>query len=302
MESVQRNGNGHKLGFVTPLRYPGGKRKLLNFFSSLIKENDLFGVNYVEPFAGGAGLALSLLMLGYVKTIYLNDLDFAIYTFWKIVIEQPDKLCGKIEEAPVVPSFWIQQRDILKDPKQHNELDVAFATLYLNRTNRSGILRGGPIGGLQQKGKWKMDARFNKKELINRIQKISKFRDKIKVSNQEATDFLLRIAQKIPNARDRLIYADPPYFTKGKRLYFNSYSLQDHRRLAEILRKLSGPRLVSYDEAPSVYALYQGVPFLRYQLHYTAQARQRSGEVMFFWDLNIPPLSNARSWHPMLLS
>ena len=299
MEHLQRR---QAIGFVTPLRYPGGKRKLFPFFCDLIEHNGLIGAHYVEPFAGGAGLALSLLISGYVEMIHLNDLDVAIYAFWKAMLEESEELCRRINEASVDITTWKRQQKVVEHPEQYSEVDVAFATLFLNRTNRSGILRGGVIGGIEQSGKWKIDARFNKEEIIRRIHRIAAYKDRIRVYNREAIHFLQNLSQRIPASEKCLIYADPPYYAKGHTLYYNHYQTEDHQRLAHTMRKLSCPWVVSYDDVDAVYELYQAIPYLRYQLHYTAQTRRRSGEVMFLYGLTLPPLKNAKRWRPMYVS
>jgi len=288
------------IGFVTPLRYPGGKRKIFPFFQDLIEHNGLVGAHYVEPFAGGAGLALSLLVSGYVKVIHLNDLDMAIYAFWKTVLEETDELCRRIKDVPINVDTWEQQRKIIEHPDHYAEVDIAFAAFFLNRTNRSGILRGGIIGGKKQAGKWKMDARFNKDELIKRIHRIAAYKGSIKVYNQESIQFLKNISEYVPVQATSIIYADPPYYAKGHTLYYNHYQPSDHQNLAQAMQDLSYPWIVSYDDVEPVYAFYRGTYYLRYQLHYTAQTRRRSGEVMFLQGLALPPIEeNRNSWRPM---
>ncbi len=297
MECLQQR--HQTIGFVTPLRYPGGKRKLFPFFRDLIEHNDLCGAHYVEPFAGGAGLALSLLISGYVQEVHLNDLDRSIYVFWKTVLEATEELCRRIEEAIIDVTAWKRHREIMEHPDQYTEVDVAFATLFLNRTNRSGILRGGIIGGKAQAGKWKMDARFNKAELIRRIRRVATYKERIKVYNQEAIQFLQSIPQYVPASERCLIYADPPYYAKGHTLYYNHYQPKDHQRLAQTMRSLSCPWVVSYDDVRPVYGFYEGVYYLRYQLHYTAQTRRRSGEVMFLQRVEPPFEQEGKRWSPM---
>ncbi|MEM3432788.1 MAG: DNA adenine methylase [Candidatus Micrarchaeaceae archaeon] len=298
MEHIQRR---PKVGFVTILRYPGGKRKIFPFFRDLIEYNRLVGAHYVEPFAGGAGLALSLLISGCVKTIHLNDLDVAVYTLWKVVLEETGELCRRIEETPVDVATWRRQREVVEHPERHPEVNVAFAALFLNRTNRSGILRGGIIGGKEQTGKWKMDARFNKEELIRRIRRIAEYKDRIRIYRQEAVCFLQDLFWRIPPSEKCLVYADPPYYTKGHTVYHNHYQAEDHYRLAQTMRSLPWPWVVSYDDVEAVYELYKGIPCLRYQLHYTAQTRRRRNEVMFLHGLALPPPENEEWWHPMHL-
>jgi DNA adenine methylase len=292
-----------RIGFITPLRFPGGKRKVFTFFRELIERNGLLDVHYVEPFAGGAGLALSLLISGCVKMIHLNDLDVAIYAFWKSVLEEPEELCRRVKEARVDIATWKQQREIIDHPEQYSQVEVGFATLFLNRTNRSGILRGGVIGGLEQAGVWKIDARFNKDEIIRRIRLIAAYRDNIRVYNRDAVQFLGEMSRWVSPTEACFVYADPPYYAKGHTLYYNHYSSEDHQNLARAMKELTCPWVVSYDDVEDVYALYRGVRYLRYQLHYTAQTRERRGEVMFFHGIKIPPVNgDGKRWWPMYIS
>src|SRR5207248_2479181 len=155
--------------FYSPLRYPGGKSSLFSFFGSLIEKNDLQHVQYVEPYAGGAGAALALLILGKVDSIVINDLDRAVFAFWKAVTENTDNFIQRIRQTPLTINEWYRQREIYRQPD--TELyDLGFAAFFLNRTNRSGILDGGVIGGKNQTGKWSLDARFNKEALIKKIE------------------------------------------------------------------------------------------------------------------------------------
>lgn len=297
MEQLQRR---EATGFVTPLRFPGGKRKLFPFFRDLILHNNLVGAHYVEPFAGGAGLALSLMVSGYIGIVHLNDLDTAIFAFWKTVLDAPEELCGRIESTPVDLTVWRQQRRVIEHPEDYSEVDVAFAVLFLNRTNRSGILRGGVIGGWEQAGPWRMDARFNRHEIISRVRLIAAHRERIRVYHQDAVEFLSALRRWIPVTESCLVYADPPYYARGCGLYYHTYGPHDHRRLAQTMKALSVPWVVSYDHVEDIYALYPDAPYLRYQLSYTAQARQHGEEIMFFHNLEIPRFEKGGyRWRPM---
>src|SRR5690625_913641 len=170
--------------FYSPFRYPGGKASLTNFLSHTIDVNNLGGCNYVEPFAGGAGAALSLLILEKVDRIIINDLDNAIFSFWDLLVSNHQYLIDKIKEVEVSIDEWHIQREIYKDPKSKRK-DLGFATFYLNRTNHSGIIEGRPIGGFKQKSKWGIKARFNKNKLIDRIEKIASYKSRIKVTNKD---------------------------------------------------------------------------------------------------------------------
>lgn len=277
--------------YYSPLRYPGGKRKLTNFFKLLVKKNGLVDGEYAEVYAGGAAVALGLLFGEYVSRIHINDLDRGIYAFWNAVLHRTDELCRRIRQVPVTMGEWERQRTVLlaEDP---DPLDLALATFFLNRTNRSGIILGGVIGGKEQQGDWGMEARFNKENLIERIQKIGRYGSRITLYNDDASDFL---RQRIPQLSKRaLLYIDPPYFVKGNRLlYANYYDEDDHARIAQQIRSLPNPWVVSYDNVPEIRKLYEGFRALEYNISYSAQDRYRGKEVTFFSaGLKIPDVTN----------
>ena len=214
----------------SPLRYPGGKTFLFSFFDNVIKGNGLENITYIEPFAGGAGAALALLFLEKVERIVINDLDKAIYSFWKSSIFDSEKFIRKLFSTPITIKEWKKQKLIYNNP-QSSYFDLGFATFFLNRTNISGIVNGGPIGGIQQKGKWKIDARFNKEKLAERIRQLSLYKNRISVFNRDGVvlmnDYL--------NKKNVFIYLDPPYYEKGATLYLNHYKKEDHEVLAKLL-------------------------------------------------------------------
>ncbi len=264
--------------FPSPLRYPGGKRKVINFMKLLILENHLVGINYLEPFAGGASVALALLYEDYVDRIHINDLDASVFAFWQAVLTDTQALCSRIRETPVTMNEWERQRAVQADPSAQ-PLDLAFATFFLNRTNRSGILTGGVIGGQEQIGNWKLDARYNKDQLIKRIQKAARFRNRITLTRLDAADLLL---DWLDTDQDGLMYLDPPYYVKGEGLYTNFYEHAHHEVIADLVRQLRCPWVVSYDAVPEIEELYAGYEFLPYTLSYIAADRYRVKEVMFF--------------------
>ena len=266
--------------FSTPLRYPGGKGKFTPFIKALIEQNSFLDGHYVEPFAGGCGVALELLFDEYVSRIHVNDIDPAIYAFWKAAIEQTDELCRAIYDIPVTIENWHRQKEILNNSDQHSNLEVATATFFLNRTNRSGILKAGVIGGLAQAGKWKLDARFNKKDLIPRIELIGRFSNRIFVYNKDAVSFLNKIVPSLPEKT--LLYLDPPYYVKGKGLYRNFYEHDDHVLIAETLNKVKAHWIVSYDDTPEIREIYAQYRQDSYFLSYTAQEKKKGSEVMIY--------------------
>lgn len=275
--------------FNTPLRYPGGKGKLSPYILKLLKVNGLESIHYAEPYAGGAGLALNLLFSGAAKEIYLNDLNKSVYSFWYSVLNHTDELCEKINSTKVDMDTWYQQKNIIECQDELNPLTLGFATFFLNRTNRSGILKGGVIGGKGQSGQWKLDARFNKQNLINRIRNIAALRHCIKLSNLDALDFIETVCKELP--QESLVYLDPPYYVKGKGLYENHYKHEDHITIAnKVINELTVPWIVSYDNVNEIIRMYEKVRKVTYGINYSAQDRYLGSEVMFFHkDLVVPP-------------
>ena len=217
--------------FVSPLRYPGGKLKVVNYIKRLMEENDLCGGTYIEPYAGGANVALSLLLSKYAKRIKINDIDRSIYAFWHSALMETENLCRMIQDTDVTLETWERQHELQKNKMEVDLLELGFSTFFLNRTNRSGILNGGVIGGKAQTGKYKIDARYNKKDLIERIEVIAAQRNKIELTSMDAVAFLKRY--KRSPAENTLCYLDPPYYVKGKDLYLNYYNDSDHQTIAE---------------------------------------------------------------------
>jgi len=265
--------------YLSPLRYPGGKGKVANFVKLVMLENDLVGHEYVEPYAGGASVALALLFEDYASHIHINDVSRGVHAFWNAVLRDTDELCDRIESVPVTVEEWQQQREIHRDPEASG-LDLGFATFFLNRTNRSGIISGGVIGGLDQSGPWKIDARYNVPELVQRVHKVRRFRSRITLTCLDAAE-LLRQWSGGTSHPDAFFYLDPPYYVKGGDLYDNFYEHDDHREIAGLVERLPRPWLVTYDAAPEVIAMYEASDWHRYGLHYSAAKRVRGSEVMF---------------------
>lgn len=290
--------------FSTPLRYPGGKGRMGPWIAELLRHNNISGGWYVEPYAGGCGAALFLLINGYVDRIVINDADPVIFSFWKAVTEQPDELIAKIKNTRVSMTAWRAQREILASSADHSQLDVAFATFFLNRTNRSGILAGGVIGGKGQSGDWKLGARYNKEDLIERIRVIGKLSKRISVYGLDAIDLLDTIESTLPEKS--LIYLDPPYFQKGAQLYRNYYCPNDHAAIAERVAKLKVPVIVTYDNAKEISELYSSFEQVEFCLRYsTHQARPQATELLIYKNISLqsaPVLTRAKTLSPARLN
>ena len=266
--------------FKSPLRYPGGKTCIFKFVAKLLEENDMVGTNYAEPYAGGAGLALRLMMDEYVNEIYINDLDPSIYAFWFAVLNNSDELCKWIEDVDISIRQWEEYKEIQRQYKTVDTLELAKSTFFLNRTNVSGVISGGPIGGIAQCGKYKIDVRFNKPELIKRIQEIARFANRIHLSNQDGIDFLHSLDKRTDSV---FIYLDPPYYQKGSYLYMNAFNDADHQEVAERVSQLKKKWMVSYDKHDFILKLYKDKNKVLYRLSQCASNRV-DDEVIIFDD------------------
>lgn len=269
-------------GFASPFRYPGGKTRLASKLNEVIEKN--FEQNekvvLVEPYAGGAGASLVLLFASKVDKIVINDLDKAIYTFWKIAVSDTDYLIKKIRNTKVTIDEWRKQKAVYASPE--NDRGLAFATLFLNRTNRSGIMAGGPIGGINQSGDWKIDVRFTKETIIGRLEKIKEFKNKIKVCNSDGIRLLKRLEQHKKTSQ-YFIFLDPPYYQKGKSLYLNHYGNKDHEKLSKFLEKsLLKKWIMTYDDVSYIKNLYSKMRTKSFSIQHNAYKSKAGKEVMIF--------------------
>jgi DNA adenine methylase len=280
--------------YNTPLRYPGGKGKLAEFVRSLFKSNSLTDGQYVETYAGGAAIAFDLLFLELASHVHLNDINAGVFSFWRTVLQDTEWLCKKIVDTPVSIAQWWKQKKVYSESGISRE--IGFAFFFLNRTNRSGILNGGVIGGLDQTGEWKIDARYNKSELVRRVQKIADYRSRISIYRKDAMEFL---KQDVSNLTGKtLVYLDPPYFVKGRRLYQNHYKPRDHEHIAGIIQStLKQLWIISYDNVPEIATLYPARRKAIYDLDYSASKRSIGSEVMFFSDAVRLPSSLPKQMH-----
>ncbi|RTV75098.1 DNA adenine methylase [Pseudomonas aeruginosa] len=273
--------------FFTPLRYPGGKSKLCGFIRDLIRVNNFEDGVYVEPYAGGAGVALELLLTDVVSKIHINDLNVGVFNFWSNVLLHTEQFIEKIYSCSLNMEEWYVQRGIFNSPSDHSGFDIGFAFFYLNRTNRSGIINGGVIGGYDQTGNYKIDARFNKDALVERIIRIARRSDDIFLYNMDAELFLQTI--DVMPLRNALIYIDPPYYVNGRRLYDNFYEHDDHGRISKLVASLKTPWVLSYDDTEQIRRFYSNSRVAEIDLIYSAQRKMKGQEVIFFSEnLTVP--------------
>lgn len=273
--------------FNSPLRYPGGKGRLTQHVIDLIEMNDLVGAHYVEPFAGGAGIAISLLYLEYADHIHLNDLDPSVHAFWHSIINHTEEFTRLVRDTPLTVEEWRKQHALQYVKEPIGTLALGFSTFYCNRTSRSGIIRGGVIGGNNQTGKWKIDARYRPDVLTKRIDKVASYRSRISLYNLDAADLIREVLPTLPERA--LVYLDPPYYHHGNKLYKASYKHDDHALIASLVGDIGQKWIVSYDNVEPIRELYSGYRQQSFGLRYTAARRYDGVEVMVYCDgLNIP--------------
>lgn len=269
---------------ISPLRYPGGKGRLADFLEDTIDINNLRGCDYYEPYVGGAGAALALLKNKAVSRIIINDADYRIYAFWKSVLLYPQVFVQEIFSVPLTINEWRRQKAICEEPRLYSLFEVGFSTFYVNRCNRSGILLGaGPIGGISQKGKWKLDARFNRENLAQMILAVSGMKDSIILKNDDAIIFLKNVLPKGKKRKRSFVYLDPPYVNKASRLYLNAYDQKDHRDIAIYLKtQKSFSWVLSYDDNELVRYLYDACEVCHLPIRYSLQSKRLANELIIF--------------------
>jgi DNA adenine methylase len=263
----------------SPLRYPGGKSCLYDLTSTILRLNKLERGDYAEPYAGGGGLALTLMFNGHVADIHINDLDPSIWSFWHSILNETHAFTSLIEETPVTLDEWHRQRQIHLDQDTDDILQLGFSTFFLNRTNRSGIIKGASvIGGLDQTGNYKLDCRFNKPDLIRRIERIEKYKSRIHLTRLDALKFLKQSKRRLPD--HTFFCIDPPYFNKGKNLYTSAYSQSDHEDVAKAIVDLDRPWIVTYDDTPEIRKHYKTRRQYCFDINYSLQTKRIGTELL----------------------
>ncbi|WP_397363187.1 DNA adenine methylase [Olleya sp. R77988] len=280
----------------SPLRYPGGKNKLSGFIAKICVDNEING-HYVEPYSGGASVALFLLFEGFVEKITINDRDRSIYAFWHSVLNNTNKLCTLIEDTDVTIGEWEKQKKIQLNKKTANLLELGFSTFYLNRVNRSGIINAGVMGGKNQDGNYLMDCRFNKPELIKRIKRISSRKKDIRLYKKDAIKLIDKIQSESQN-NNTIFYFDPPYYLKASTLYMNHYKEKNHKKVSDKIKNIQNIKwIVSYDNVPEIKDLYSECEKKEFSFKHTAYKAKVGKEILFFSPKIIQP--KEKNWNPL---
>lgn len=268
----------------SPFRYPGGKTQLNKFVRNLLNVNNLNEATYIEAFAGGFGVGIDLLLDNSVAEVIINDYDKSIFSVWYSIIHHTDELINLIEKTPITIDSWFEQKKI---HAEYNEFEKSvkngFATLFLNRTNRSGIINAGPIGGYEQGGKYLLDCRFNKKKIIDKIISISNQKDRITLYQEDAVNFI-DIIQRRYSKEKSFCFFDPPYYEQGKNLYTNFYKHNNHVELAQKITQLHDYYwIITYDKSPQIHSIYNeyNIDQFEYDLTYSAQTKKKATEFIF---------------------
>lgn len=269
--------------YLSPLRYPGGKRKLA---ARIAMQMDRHGLDYferiLEPFAGGASVTIAFLEAGVAESAIISDLDPLVANLWATVFSsRAGELADRVLDAEVSLDEWLRLR--ANDPE--DQIERAFKCLFLNRTSFSGALSvtAGPIGGMAQESDYKIGCRYNRYALAERIWELSRLSHRVSVKN---TDFRQLIASyraaatrrgKVPND---FWYLDPPFFHKADRLYRIWFADDDHRALRERLESLPGRWFLSYDNCPEARASLRRLPgYALADMRYTANKKSMIDDI-----------------------
>ena len=264
----------------TPLRYPGGKNKLAKQFEEICRKNNIS--TFIEPYTGGAGISLFLLLNNTVNNIILNDLDPLIYSFWYSVLNHNAELINMIQNTDITMDNWYKYKEIIINYNNYDKLTVGFATFFMNRTNRSGIIKGGVMGGKNQNSKYKITDRFNKLSIIEKIKNIYSKKDNIILYNLDAVTLINNMKEELNN--QTLIYFDPPYYHKAEQLYNYSYNHKDHLILNKHIQQLNTPYILSYDNADEISSMYNNMPHQVITLPYSISKGSIKGDELIIYN------------------
>lgn len=265
------------------LRYPGGKTQLAKFVSNLITINKMKKTIYCEPFSGGSGISMELLLANKVDSIILNDLDPSVYSIWFAILHDTDKLIDEVQSMHITMDEWYRQKDIysgLKDIPIYN-FRLAVSALFLNRTNRGGIITGGPIGGREQKSKYSLDCRFNKAGIVKKIHAIASQSHRIRLYMSDAKDLIKDVLLQ-ESAEQLFTFFDPPYYKQGQALYKNAFNHDDHVALSEAIKMMNKYKwITTYDECPEIQSIYADYRLYTYRLRYSVNQFREANEYLF---------------------
>ncbi len=263
----------------SPLRWAGGKSKMIPFVNNVINQIENKNITFVQPFAGGAGVSLFMLGNSKVNKIIINDFDYGVYSFWHSVFFDNDNLIKIIEQTDVTMQQWLKRRQSLKSIQDLDTLQSGYTTFFLNRTNRSGILSAGAIGGLSQSGKWKINERFNKKTLINQIKNLKQYSHRVQIYNKTYNELYKCISNE-----NLFSFVDPPYYQKGKSLYRKFFIHNDHLQLSQMMKNLNHQWILTYDLNDNIKKMYQWSNSMQFNIKYSVTKAFQASQLLIYSD------------------
>ena len=234
---------------VSLLRWPGGKSKFVGQLLSYCNPDKM--ENFVEPFAGGASVGLSLLLAGKVKELFLNDIDFGVYSLFQLIKDMPEVLIDRIRRfVPTKEAYYRARQRVNENYFGLDMVDAAWNLLIVNRLAFSGITKANCMS--------EPESRWSAHTLIKRIENIHRVNTHIHVSCMDACGLIEEMYWR-PNTT---IFIDPPYKIKGKNLYVNYYTDKNHYELSNLLEDLyrgmpGADMLITYDDCEFIKEIYE---------------------------------------------
>jgi len=236
----------------SPFRYPGGKTWLVPYIRQWLASLSTRPTEFIEPFAGGAIVGLTVAAEQFADHVTLVELDDQIAAVWHTILESDAEwLANRIASFDLTP----ESVEVVLAQTNVTLQEKAFQTIIKNRVNRGGILAHG-AGKLKQGENGRgLKSRWYPETLRKRILNIAQIRDRI--SFIEGDGFM--VLQQNTCRSDTVFFIDPPYTAAGKKAGTRLYTHFeiDHERLFEIANHLTGDFLMTYENAEGVHQLAQ---------------------------------------------
>lgn len=222
---------------LSPLRYPGGKSKLIDYILTQLDPDQLRMV--ISPFTGGGSVELALLESGLTKHLVLNDKDPDVYNFWNVSLNQTDELIQLIQTRPLTVSLYETAHQYMTDKKPFNGSNIEKAFLFLinNRCSFSGIYNAGRMGG--KKGSLgDLSARYNPNTLVKQLTRLNKLNNDPSTKIEVRNDSYENIIEEYAWLGNNTFFIDPPYITEqAKSIYKHAFDDTEHHHLFAILNE-----------------------------------------------------------------
>jgi DNA adenine methylase len=271
---------------ISFFRYPGGKSKLRNSISEHLNvyANKL-DLEYREPFFGGGSVGLKFISDNpQWKKVWINDKDLGVANLWTSVIRFPNELKKMVQDfKPSIEIFDKYKLELLSNSTvSQNASEIVlhgFKKLAIHQISYSGLgtKSGGPLGGREQKSKYKIDCRWSPDYICKKIDKLHNQFSKLEIKHQSCTSF--DFEDLVNSTENSFIYLDPPYYIKGNELYQFGFTKEDHKKMADVLKYTNHPWILSYDDCPEVRRLYSwaeiNIIYVNYSI--TATKDKQSG-------------------------